>query len=66
MKFPKQVYWMAEEWFGRRFRWWLLGLTDPAIRIMNISEKLSIKDKRNLGEWMIAEANYEAKKETNE
>ena len=50
----------AEE-MSNRVRWWWVGLFDRRIRLMNIAYTLGEKDMRELGEWMVAEADNRTK-----
>ena len=39
-----------------RIKWWCVGLFNPFVRIMNITEKLTTDEMRECADWMKAEA----------
>ena len=39
-----------------RLKWWLIGLRNPFVHIMNLADRLSIDEMKECAEWMMAEA----------
>ena len=39
-----------------QIRWWWVGLFNPFIRIMNLTDKLTTKEMLECADWMKAEA----------